>query len=302
MDKLFLVVVLVVGVAQVHGQGILFPRDSESRESKSLDGIWNFRQEPKGAVDLGLTEGWFNAPLEQSGEVENMPVPSSYQDLSNDRERRDYFGWVWYDREFWVSPQWTLADKRVFLRFGSVNYYAIVWVNGVRVTEHQGGHLPFQAELSLILNSNTANRITVAVNNTLTSSTVPQGFVRVKEGEQYPANHTIMSDNFDFFKYAGIHRSVLLYTTPRSYIDDITATPSVTGTTGTLTYNIATIVEGAGAETINVDLLDKEGTLVSSALTAIGTLVVPNAKLWWPYTMVREQNEAGYLYTLRVTD
>ncbi len=55
-----------------------------------------------------------------------MPVPSSYQDLTNERERRDYFGWVWYDREFYVSPHWTLADKRVFLRFSSVNYYAMV--------------------------------------------------------------------------------------------------------------------------------------------------------------------------------
>jgi hypothetical protein len=46
-------------------QGFLFPRDSESRESKSLDGIWNFRAEPFGSNDLGITEQWFNAPLSQ---------------------------------------------------------------------------------------------------------------------------------------------------------------------------------------------------------------------------------------------
>jgi beta-glucuronidase len=28
--------------------------------------------------------------------------------------------------------------------------------------------------------------------------------------------------DFDFFNYAGIHRPVYLYTTPQTYIDDIT--------------------------------------------------------------------------------
>ncbi len=64
------------------------------------------------------------------------------------------------------------------------NNMHVQWVNGIKVVEHKGGHLPFQAELSQILNPYEKNRITVAVNNTLTVDTVPQGFVRVKEGEQ----------------------------------------------------------------------------------------------------------------------
>lgn len=55
-----------------------------------------------------------------------MAVPSSYQDLSNDRDRLNFLGWVWYDRDFWVPPGWSPTEKRVFLRFGSVNYHAIV--------------------------------------------------------------------------------------------------------------------------------------------------------------------------------
>lgn len=65
MFKLLLALSVYLTLVQGQGQGILFPRDSESRESKSLDGIWNFRAEPKGAVDLGLTEEWFNGPLER---------------------------------------------------------------------------------------------------------------------------------------------------------------------------------------------------------------------------------------------
>lgn len=38
--------------------------------------------------------------------------------------------------------------------------------------------------------------------------------------------------NFDFFNYAGIDRSVLVYKTPRVFIDDIEMNCSFTGTTG----------------------------------------------------------------------
>ncbi|CAL8111716.1 unnamed protein product [Orchesella dallaii] len=291
----------LMGTNIVSGQkkGILYPRDSESRQTKTLDGIWNFRAEPKLAQDLGINQEWFNQPLEKTGDVELMAVPSSYQDLSNDRERMNYIGWVWYDREFWVPIDWNTTERRIFLRFSSVNYYAIVWVNGARVTEHQGGHLPFETELTPSqLRFDQPNLITVSVNNTLTADTVPQGFLTFKTGEQYPPNHFIMSDNFDFFKYAGIHRSVVLYTTPRNFIDDITVSSTVTGTTGQIAFTIDTISEGTAA--VSVALRDKEGNVVAQAAAASGTLTIPNAKLWWPYTMVSNVTDAGYLYTLEV--
>jgi len=39
---------------------------------------------------------------------------------------------------------------------------------------------------------------------------------------RYPPGYFVQNYQFDFFNYAGIHRDVLLYTTPLSYIDDIT--------------------------------------------------------------------------------
>jgi len=54
----------------------------------------------------------------------------------------------------------------------------VQWVNGIQVMSHSGGHLPFEAELSLAAISYTsANRITVAVNNTLTPHTLPPGWL-----------------------------------------------------------------------------------------------------------------------------
>jgi beta-glucuronidase len=167
------------------------------------------------------------------------------------------------------------------------------------VTEHAGGHLPFQTEvLPTQLSFDAPNRITVAVNNTLTPDTVPQGFLVHKVGEQYPPNHVIQQDNFDFFKYAGIHRSVLLYTTPSSFVDDITVTPTVTGPTGaTLGYSV--LIVGTGS--VSVALVDKAGLTVATGTGLSGSLTVTNAKLWWPYAMAAEAGvDPGYLYTLKV--
>ena len=51
------------------------------------------------------------------------------------------------------------------------------------------------------------NLLTVAVNNTLTRFTVPQGYTKWGvEAQGYPAGYSTLEYNFDFFNYAGIHR------------------------------------------------------------------------------------------------
>ena len=47
--------------------GLLFPRDSPSRSSKSLDGVWNFKLSPKLDQEAGFRESWFNEPLSLLG-------------------------------------------------------------------------------------------------------------------------------------------------------------------------------------------------------------------------------------------
>jgi len=43
-------------------EGLLYPRESSSRELKSLDGLWWFRTDPGG---LGLRDHWYKLPLAQ---------------------------------------------------------------------------------------------------------------------------------------------------------------------------------------------------------------------------------------------
>ncbi|KAF5308074.1 hypothetical protein FQR65_LT06449 [Abscondita terminalis] len=274
---------------------MLYPRESETREVMRLDGIWNFVLSPMNDPLVGFRNYWYKNDLSklQGVEVHMMPVPSSYNDITIHASIRDHVGLVWYDRTFFV-PQFWANKRRVVLRFSSVSYAAQVWVNGKLAMNHEIGHLPFQKDVTALLNFGSINRVTVACDNTLLQDTVPQG--AVYEASTDVGNKLIQTYTFDFFNYAGIHRSVLLYTTPFYYIDDITVFTDVSGTTGLVYYNI--IYTKAEGITCGVTLLDKHGNKVAGA-DGYGedALKVPDAKLWWPYLM---HEEPGYLYTLQV--
>ena len=64
--------------------------------------------------------------LFQTGETIPMPVPSSYNDITQDRSLRDFIGWAWYDREVYAPSSWRDNKTRVVLRFESAHYYSIV--------------------------------------------------------------------------------------------------------------------------------------------------------------------------------
>lgn len=99
----------------------------------SLEALFNFMS----WIGL-LIRSWFKTVqivfllFHQSGPVIPMAVPSSYNDVGVDASLRDFVGWVWYDREFYVSRDW--ATKRVVLRVESAHYYAVV----VSIANHYG--------------------------------------------------------------------------------------------------------------------------------------------------------------------
>ncbi|XP_037944929.1 beta-glucuronidase-like [Teleopsis dalmanni] len=286
--------------------GLLYPRESESREVRKLDGIWRFLKSNVNNPRQGQRDGWFNDDLDKINDTIPMPVPASYNDITVESELRDHIGTVWYERKFFVPHSWGL-DQRVWLRFGSVHYQAIVWLNGVKVLTHSIGHLPFEADISFHLKYGAENRLTVLCDNVLLNTTIPQGNVVQEPSDN--GNVVTQTYTFDFFNYAGIHRSVHLYTTPRIYIEDVDITTDLDlNNTGYVHY----IVTTNGHETnelydppinplyVHMQLRSKEGDIVATDKAKVrfrGTLTVKNAKTWWPYLM---HPEPAYLYTLEI--
>lgn len=255
---------------------MLRPKDTYSRERKSLTGLWRFALDPDGT---GRDEEWWRRPLPGRREV---PVPASYNDLYADTAVRDHVGDAWYQTSVRVPVRW--SGQRIVLRFDSATHRAVVWVNDTEVMSHEGGYTPFEADVTGIVVPGGKNRITAVVDNRLTWQSIPPGYVEdTPDGPRQRYFH-------DFFNYAGLHRPVWLYTTPQSYVADVTVVTDLDGATGTVDYDV--VVGGDTRLGVLVRLLDGEGAIVAETRSASGRLTVPDVHPWRP--------GEGYLYDLDV--
>ncbi|XP_018570902.1 beta-glucuronidase-like [Anoplophora glabripennis] len=261
--------------------GILYPKANSVREVLSLDGLWKFSLVNSDTKSFTLADN--------DEDIEFMPVPASYNDISTNLKVRDYVGEVKYQRNFAVPKSW--EDRKIWLRFGSVCYSAKVYINSELALSHEIGHLPFVGDVTSYLNFENENNITVIVNNILTTTTIPQGSLSTLPGGRVRQRYT-----FDFFNYAGIDRPVVLYTTAQTYIDDITLHTTVNGTTGIVQFQVT--VTGEDTYTSKITVIDQDGKdIATNEKTLDGSLVIPNVNLWWPYLM---HDNPGYQYTFRV--
>ena len=257
---------------------MLAPKDTATRERRSLDGLWKFMLDPDGA---GRRDRWYEQL--PAGAVE-MPVPSSYNDVLADPSGRDHVGDVWYETTFWIPPSW--AGRRIAIRFGSATHRAEVWVNDQPVAVHEGGYTPFEADITAVATPGEESRVTVAVSNVLTWQTIPPGYVEETAGGRRQRYF------HDFFNYAGLHRHVWLIATPTARIEDITVRTALVGADGTVSYRVE--VAGQGAERLGTQLglADATGAKVARGSGPEGVLRVESPHLWRP--------NAGYLYQLTV--
>jgi len=215
-----------------------------------------------------------------------MPVPASYNDITENIETRDHIGYVWYETNFFISKNW--KNNRIFLRVGSATHSSIVWLNGKEITKHTGGFLPFEVEITDDVNFGQNHRLTIAVDNRLTWNNLPPGEIKSYNDENHPDGFKIQEYYFDFFNYSGLHRPVRLIAVPKTFIQDITAKTTIKKGFGIITYKILT--NERKPLNSQVRLLDKFGKEVLKTTGLLGDIKVQKPNLW----------EWGnpYLYTL----
>ena len=259
---------------------MLFPQQNDCRNTLDLSGFWSFKLDPD---EVGERQRWFN----DLSNARQIAVPASWNEQFEDT--RDYLGMAWYVRKTFVPSAW--KDQNVFLRVGSANYAAKVWVNGKFIGEHYGGHLPFAFDISEQLNWQAENTIAINIENHLKPTRVPPG--NVQGGAMSTMMGSYPSANFDFFPYAGLHRPVSLFALPETHIEDVTVVTELEQSTGIVNVTVKqangnvegkVILEGENA--------GLESTLSFSDGEATASFRVPNAKLWSP--------AAPYLYKLNI--
>lgn len=261
----------------MQNKSLLYPCESSARRVVSLDGMWHFAFDPQGQ---GVDKGWTMALPESI----TMPVPASFCDFFTDKDSREYCGDFWYETDFFVPDEW--EGKDIAVRFGSVTHHARIFVNGVEVTAHEGGFLPFDAAVTDIVRYNQHNHLAVLANNELNETMLPAGrTTTLSNGKKMAMPY------FDFYNYAGIHRPVKLLALPKERVLDFSVVHSISGTDADVAYTVTT----NGDHAVCVDVYDG-AEKVAHADGKSGTLHIENVKLW--------NVHAAYLYSfvIRITD
>jgi beta-glucuronidase len=260
---------------------MLYPQQNDIRNLLDLSGFWDFQLDPE---EVGESKGWFDG-LEAPRVI---AVPASWNELYQDT--RDYLGTAWYVRECYVPAGW--KGQQVYLRVGSANYAAKVWVNGQLVGEHLGGHLPFAFEIGDQVTWDAPNTVAIQVEGKLTPTRVPPG--NVSRGGLGGFMSGYPNTSFDFFPYTGIQRPVILYAVPQVHIEDVTVVTEIQGDDGVVTVKVVQAGEtGAGQITLTGEGQSLQASLTFADGEAEATLTVPGARLWCP--------DDPYLYKLTVT-
>ena len=269
----------------VSTQAMLYPQDNETRLAKDLSGLWRFFIPP--AEEDGSLR-WAESGL--PGISCEVAVPASFNDLFTEARTRDHVGAVWYEREFFVPPDW--LDRWMGLRFDSVTHHAQVWINGRPAFRHKGGFLPFGGDVREWVEAGKANRLTVRVDNRLDWTTLPPGetgTTKDAEGKDRPKQIY----HFDFFNYAGIDRPVRLVVHHEVHVEKLRLTPARRGDAWFFGHRVI-LSEGkqAAQARIEVRYLDEDGQCAGVGTGAEGETCIPSPHLWQP--------GAAYLYTAEV--
>lgn len=149
------------------------------------------------------------------------------------------------------------SDSRVILHFGAVDYSARVWVNGIYVTSHEGGHTPFSADITHALNASGMQTVTVHVEDDPHELNKPRG----KQDWQLEP-HSIW-----YPRTTGIWQTVWIEEVPRTYIQKIRWTPHVEGFA--LTFEARIVGDSMDGLSIEVCIRHGERVLVDDRYRVI---------------------------------
>ncbi|WP_419805047.1 glycoside hydrolase family 2 protein [Terriglobus sp.] len=189
---------------------------ADQRPAQSLDGDWHYLVEQPPARELydgkgnirdngyalnthpNISSGPHNSEYDFST-APTLKVPGDWN--TQDPTLLRFEGVVWYQRDFNVTPPTgNQPGTRTFFHVGAANYRSVLWINGKRLCDHEGGFTPFDCDATSLLHPG-SNFVVIAVDSTRHQDDIP-------------------SVSYDFYDYGGLTRDVSLITVPAQFIDD----------------------------------------------------------------------------------
>ena len=176
----------------------IYPRPSMVRDSYiCLNGEWDF------SISTCEQRDNFN---------EKILVPFPPESPASGIERNLPDGSILHYRRSFSLPE-GFNKGRVIIHFGAVDNICDVYVNGIHAVSHDGGYLPFKADITELLRDE-ENEVYVKVKDDL-SGLYPYGKQRKDRGGMW------------YTPISGIWQTVWLESVPDKYIKSIKVTPTV---------------------------------------------------------------------------
>ena len=206
-----------------------------------LGGPWQFRIDADGS---GGRQGWASAV---PSPVETVDVPHTW----GVGPHAEHEGLAWYWKRVDVPP--ALRGRRLELHFGATFYKARVFVNGVLVGEHEGGHTAWFVDVTRALGD--GGLVAVEIDNRPGLATIPGWAMKLK------ANGNVW---YDWWHYGGIVRDVTLVAQEEAAIRRQEIRPRLAAGRATVTTRVflERFVAG-GRLTLDGRVLDPSGRAVA---------------------------------------
>jgi hypothetical protein len=184
-----------------------YPRPQLVRERwQSLNGSWEF------AFD---EDARWHGPDDGIVWDRRIEVPFAPEARASGIGDQDFHPVCWYRRQFRLDAR----GERTMLHFGAVDYRARVWVNGMLVAEHEGGHTPFSADISAALGGEAVQTVVLRAEDDPGDLAKPRG----KQDWQLRP-HSIW-----YPRTSGIWQTVWIEPLPATYIRSLRWTPVFDG-------------------------------------------------------------------------
>jgi beta-galactosidase/beta-glucuronidase len=212
-----------------------YPRPQFRRERWiNLNGEWYFAFDNKNA---GLAERWpdvtpYELRSDDSPFDRSIVVPFCYQSRLSGIGETAFHDVVWYARTFEYTP---VSEERLLLHFGAVDYRATVWVNGLQVASHEGGHTPFSGDVTDALAGEGKDNVLIV------RAEDPSRDVTIPRGKQYWKEE---SEGIFYTRTTGIWQTVWLEPVNRRRIEKLRLTPDVDAASIDLDVDVESVQPG----------------------------------------------------------
>lgn len=203
-----------------------------------------------------------------------VDLPHTWNAQDGQDGKSDYYrGRCWYVKKL-VTPK--LESQQLWLEFEGAAMTAEVFLNGVRLCQHEGGYSTFRAELTPALKAEgQENLLCVSVDNGKNDRVYPQ--------------------KADFTFYGGLYRDVKLITVPQDHFvldhygaPGIRVTPKLSENLASAEVALEACVTGGAAVTFTAAGQQVTAAVVDGRASAV--ITIPDVHLW-------NGVEDPYLYT-----